>query len=479
MSKKAETYFHDWTRREEVAEAMVPLIGRLYRDHGVVTTIYGESLVHKAAIHILKTHRFSRQILKDELTVFSSFPILQALGKLDLSPSRIDVGKLTTGYQNSTRAEDVDAFVRRELSAVRGGKRKLREVPQDVVLYGFGRVGRILSRILIERSGGGDKWRLRAVVVRERPGDLVKRAGLLRLDSIHGPFDGTIFLDRKENAFVANGNMIRMIYSDRPQEIDYTRYGIQDAIILDNTGVWRDRKGLAQHLEAKGVSKVILTAPGLGDVPNIVYGVNNACIRDEERILSACSCTTNAIVPVLKVMHDRFRIEEGHIETCHSYTPGQNLLDNYHKKSRRGRGAALNMVITETGAADAVAKVLPDLDGKLTANAIRVPTPNVSLAVLNLTLATHSSEEEVNEYLRGIALNSSLRGQIDYVSSPDVVSSDFIGEEKTGVVDSEATIVQGRRCVLYIWYDNEYGYSVQVIRILQHISGLELPSFPR
>ena len=479
MNKKAETYFNDWTRREEVAESMVPLIGRLYRDYGVVTTIYGESLVHKSAIEIIKVHRFSRQILKEELTVFSSFPILQALGKLELAPSRIDIGKLTTRYHTSMAAEDVEVFVGQELSEINAGKRKLREVPQDIVLYGFGRVGRILCRILIERSGGGDKWRLRAVVVRERQGDLVKRAGLLRRDSIHGQFDGTIVLDKQENSFVANGNMIRLIYADSPAELDYTEYGIHNAIVLDNTGMWRDRKGLQQHFESKGVSKVILTAPGQDDIPNIVYGVNNDCIKAEERILSACSCTTNAIVPVLKVIHDRFRIEDAHIETCHSYTPEQNLLDNYHRKERRGRGAPLNMVITETGAAEAVAKVIPELKGRLTANAIRVPTPNVSLAVLNLNLGTESFVEEVNEYLRGIAFNSPLQGQVAYVTSPDVVSSDFIGDEKTGIVDSKATIVQGRRCVLYVWYDNEYGYSAQVVRILQHISGLELPSFPQ
>ena len=230
-----------------------------------------------------------------------------------------------------------------------------------------------------------------------------------------------------------------------------------------------------------GISKatVILTAPGKADIPNIVYGVNHGSIAADKRILSAGSCTTNAIVPVLKAMHDQFNIENGHIETCHSHTNDQNLIDNYHEKSRRGRGAPLNMVIIETGAADAVAKVLPEIAGKLTANAIRVPTPNVSLAIMNLNLGKESSVEEVNDYLRGISLDSPMQGQIDYTSSPEVVSSDFVGSRKTGIVDSLATIVQGRRCVLYVWYDNEFGYSVQVVRILQHIAGLDLPLFPR
>ena len=478
IDQKMESYFADWARREEVAESMVPLIGKLYRDHGVVTTIYGRSLVHNSTIDILKAHRFARQVIKDELCMSSSFAVLQALCRLDLAPTRIDIGKLTTRFQESGAKGDVDAFLRRELAEIRGGKR-LVDKPQDVVLYGFGRVGRILARILIARSGGGDKWRLRAVVVRPGSEHLVKRASLLRRDSIHGPFKGTIVMDPEENAIVANGNMIRLLYSDTPEDVDYSTYGIENAIVLDNTGVWRDREGLARHLQAPGVAKVVLTAPGRGDVPNIVYGINNDCIVEEERILSAGSCTTNAIVPVLKVVHDRYGIANVHIETCHSYTNDQNLIDNYHRHERRGRGAPLNMVITDTGAASAVAKVLPELEGRVTANAIRVPTPNVSLAILNFNLEREVGTEEINTYLRDISLDVPLGGQIDYTSSPEVVSSDFVGNEKAGIVDSEATITQGQRCVLYVWYDNEYGYGAQVIRILQHISGLELPRFPK
>jgi len=375
--RKLEAYSRDWRKREEVAELMIPLVGKLYRDYGVVTTMYGRSLVHQSAIEILKVHRFTRHVLKKELSVSASFPVLQALSRLDLGPARIDLGKLVTGYQKQKAEVDVEVFLRQALSEINSDRKRLRDRPQDVVLYGFGRIGRMVARILIERSGG-HKWRLRAIVTRTRRGDdLMKRASLLRRDSVHGRFNGTIVTDRKENAIVANGNMIRILYVDAPEDVDYTRYGIQDAIVVDNAGIWRDREGLGRHLKAPGVSRVILTAPGEGDVPNIVYGVNNEDIKEEERTLSAASCTTNAIVPVLKVMHDRFYIEHGHIETCHSYTNDQNLIDNYHRKSRRGRGAPLNMVITETAAASAVAKILPDLDGKLTANAIRVPTPNV------------------------------------------------------------------------------------------------------
>jgi glyceraldehyde 3-phosphate dehydrogenase len=478
-TKKQENYFKDWQNREELAETALPLIGRLYRNHGVVTTVYGRSLVNKSTIDILKAHRFARQILENELSIRDSFPIIEAMTRMDLAPGKVDIGKLTIRFQAQGTGLDLDTFLRQELAAINTGKAPILSEPRDVVLYGFGRIGRLLARILIEQAGGGDKMRLRAAVVRKgSDDDLAKRASLLRRDSVHGPFNGAITIDKEENAIIANGNMIRIIYSDAPETVDYTQYGIKDAILVDNTGKWRDRDGLGRHLQAKGISRVLLTAPGKGTIPNVVYGVNNDLIRDEETILSAASCTTNAIVPVLKAINDGFGIVNGHVETCHSYTNDQNLIDNYHDKDRRGRGAPLNMVITETGAAKAVAKALPELAGKLTGNAIRVPTPNVSLAILNLTLEKETSVAALNSYLRDVSLDSPLQNQIDYTNSPEAVSSDFVGSEYAGVVDSLATIVEKNRCVLYVWYDNEYGYSCQVVRMLDRVAGLELPSLP-
>jgi glyceraldehyde 3-phosphate dehydrogenase len=334
--------------------------------------------------------------------------------------------------------------------------------------------------VLVEKTGGGDKLRLRAIVVRKgTDDDLMKRASLLERDSVHGPFNGVLSFDEEENAIIANGNMIRVIYANSPDSIDYTAYGINDAIVVDNTGLWRDREGLGQHLKSKGVAKVLLTAPGKGDIPNIVFGINNNLATPDEKIFSAASCTTNAVVPILKAINDKYGIVNGHLETCHSYTNDQNLIDNYHKKGRRGRAAALNMVITETGAAKASAKALPELAGKLTGNAIRVPVANVSLAVLNLSLTKETNVDELNNYLRDVALHSSLQNQIAFVNSPELVSSDFIGSRHAGVVDSLATIVNGDRCVLYVWYDNEFGYTCQVVRLLQTIAGIELPVMPK
>jgi len=329
----------------------------------------------------------------------------------------------------------------------------------DVVLYGFGRIGRLLARILIEKTGGGDGLRLRAIVVRKgADNDLVKRASLLRRDSVHGPFDGTITIDEENSTITANGNLIQVIYSNDPSSVDYTQYGIENALLVDNTGKWRDAEGLSQHLKCPGVERVVLTAPGKGELKNIVHGINHGDITADDRIISAASCTTNAIVPVLKAVNDQYGIVNGHVETVHSYTNDQNLIDNFHKGSRRGRSAALNMVITETGAATAAAKALPVLKGKLTGNAIRVPTPNVSMAILNLNLEKATSREEINEYLRQMAMHSDLQKQIDFVNSQEVVSTDFVGSRHAGVVDAEATICNDNRVVLYVWYDNEFGY---------------------
>ncbi|OUS29310.1 glyceraldehyde-3-phosphate dehydrogenase [Gammaproteobacteria bacterium 45_16_T64] len=481
MSDKQKEHLQTWANHEAIAEAMIPLVGGLYRDNEVVTSVYGRAVINRSVIDILKAHRFGRQLGGEQLSVERTYPIIEAISKMDIQPAGIDIGKMADKYQQEGEGRDLEGFLRSELAEVLDPSNATKDKPQDIVLYGFGRIGRLLARILIEKIGGGNHLRLRAIVVRKggASNDLEKRASLLRRDSVHGPFDGTIVVDEENCALIANGTFINVIYSNSPDSIDYTEYGINDAIIVDNTGIWRDEDGLGQHLKCPGASRVLLTAPGKGDIKNVVHGVNDALISDDDLILSAASCTTNAIVPALKAVNDEFGVLNGHVETVHSYTNDQNLIDNYHKGSRRGRSAALNMVLTETGAAKAVGKALPELDGKLTGNAIRVPTPNVSMAILNLNLGRETTVDELNEFLRETSLNSPLRKQIDYVMSPEVVSTDFVGSRYAGVVDGLATIAEGSRCVLYVWYDNEYGYSCQVIRMLQKLGGVYRPGFPK
>ncbi len=476
-----DDYFPDWKEREALAEAMIPIIGRLYRSN-VVTYCYGRALYNQSVLQIMKTHRYVRQVAKNELSEFESYPIIEALSQLDLGPSHIDVGKLATRFMELSADREISPldFVTEQCAGVIGRHVPPLEKPQDVVLYGFGRIGRLLARLLVEKTGSGQQLRLRAIVVRKGGNDdLVKRASLLRRDSVHGSFLGTIRVDEENECIIANGNVIRVIYAGSPDEVDYEQYGIHDAIVIDNTGAWRDEAGLARHLKSKGAARVVLTAPGKGNIKNIVAGINSQAITSDDTILAAASCTTNAIVPVLKAINDKFGIVHGHMETVHSYTNDQNLIDNYHKKNRRGRAAPLNMVITETGASSAVVKLLPELQGKLTGNAIRVPTPNVSLAILNLTLSQDTTVDEVNEYLRYMALHSDLQRQIDYTISPEVVSSDFVGNRHACIVDGGATIANDNRVVLYVWYDNEFGYACQVIRVVQKWSGIAYPLIPR
>jgi len=481
--ERPENYFTDWKEREELAERMIPLVGKLYRNSSAKVYVFGRDLVGKSVLEIMKIHRAARQITGSELSEFETYPLLVALADLNIGMSHIDIGRLASQYEQAKQGEAMGPhdFLRRELSGLIGSHERALEKPRDVVLYGFGRIGRLLARLLIEKAGGGETLRLRAIVVRKGGAerDLHKRASLLRRDSVHGPFKGTIRVDEDNSTIVANGNEIKVIYSTAPEDVDYNSFGIDDAIVIDNTGVWRDEAGLGRHLKAKGVSKVLLTAPGKGDIKNIVFGVNNDNIEDTDNILSAASCTTNAIVPPLKALDERFGIENGHVETVHSYTNDQNLIDNYHKGNRRGRSAPLNMVITETGAAKAVSKVLPHFDGKLTGNAIRVPTPNVSMAILKLNLNQATTVEEMNDYMRNVAVHSELRKQIDFSNSHEVVSTDFVGSRSACIFDAEATIVNGKTAVLYCWYDNEFGYSCQVHRIVEQMAGVKYAVYPK
>jgi glyceraldehyde 3-phosphate dehydrogenase len=476
-------YFSDWKEREALAESMIPLVGRLSRERNVKCFCYDRSLVNQSVLDLMKIHRWVRQVEGNELSERETLPVIEAISKLNVGSSHIDVGRLAVDYydRNHGEGQSIDDYVRAQLAALIDSDHRPLDKPVDVVLYGFGRIGRLMARILIDKTDGGNVFRLRAIVARKgkAPNDLVKRASLLRRDSVHGAFNGTIRVDEERQSFVANGNEIRVIYADSPDSIDYTQYGIDNAIIIDNTGVWRDEAGLSQHLKSKGAAKVILTAPGKGDLKNIVAGINTDQVEPTDTIISAASCTTNAIVPPLKAIDDEFGIEHGHVETVHAYTNDQNLIDNYHKADRRGRSAPLNMVITETGAAKAVAKVLPQLAGKLSGNAIRVPIPNVSMAILNLTLKRETDRDAMNEYMRHMALHSPMRRQIDYSNSPDVVSSDFVGSRTACVYDAQATLVNGRNAVLYLWYDNEFGYSCQVYRVLERMAGVSYLRYPQ
>ncbi len=472
-NKGYESQLNEWIAQEKAAIDLIGIIGKLWFEKSIELILFRNQLKDRSASEIMNLHLYAKDIVKKTISVSDTVMLANELYKSDVCPSRIDIGKLAYEYQqekdNYTSATD---FINGKLKDLIG--KKSTQTPKDVILYGFGRIGRLAAREIISQAGKGEQLRLRAIVTRGNSDEeIVKRADLLRTDSVHGNFPGTVIEDLPNKALIINGHTVHMIDAKNPEDVDYTAWGIENARLIDNTGVFRDDKELSRHLKAKGVDKVLLTAPAKGDVPNVVHGVNHETVDlKNTKIFSAASCTTNAIMPVLYVIDKELGIAKGHIETVHSYTNDQNLLDNYHKKYRRGRSAALNMVITETGAESALKKVLPHLAGKFTANSVRVPTPNVSLAILNLNINRETSVEEVNEIMRNYALNGALVEQIQYAFSNELVSSDVVGNPCPSVYDSNATIISPdkKSIVLYIWYDNEYGYTRQVIRFSKYIS---------
>ncbi len=477
-NKKYTQELNCWIKGEQLAAHAISIIHRLWTEHSVELVLFRRVLVDEGIVEILAHHHYASQISQSKLRIRDTLPIIEGIATLSLCPSTIDVGRLALEWRKEHAGNgqsDLASFLHTKLDAhLNNGTCSTGS--RDVVLYGFGRIGRLLARILLARGGAGDALRLRAVVCRGKL-DMYKRANLLKRDSVHGLIHGHIEILEQEEAIVVNGHYIQFISANTPESVDYEQYDIHNALVIDNTGIWRTRADLGKHLEARGVERVLLTAPGKEDIPNIVYGVNTLGWNADEHIFSAASCTTNAIAPPLKVLNDRFGIRSGHIETVHAYTNDQNLLDNYHKKQRRGRSAPLNMVLTETGAAIAAAKAMPELAGKMTSNAVRVPTPNVSLAILSMELEREVSRDEINDVLRQASLSGPLASQIDHTRDEDVVSSDMIGNNHPAIVDSLATKVHAQHVVVYVWYDNEYGYSTQATRVARVISGVERPRY--
>jgi len=458
--------------RRRAGVEFIKIISDLWYDKSIEMVLFRNQLMDKNVGEIINLHGYAREFVGKPISVFDSVEIAKAIYSMNLPPSKLDIGKLTYEYHlESDKYQNAKYFV---LDKLKDAKNTEEIQPKDVVLYGFGRIGRLVARELMSKMAKGNQLRLRAIVTRDKNDavSLEKRASLLRYDSIHGDFQGSVVADHKNNALIINETTVHIITANSPEEIDYTKYDIQNALVIDNTGAFTTQEALARHLTSKGVEKVLLTAPGK-EVPNIVYGVNqNEYNPDEINIFSAASCTTNAITPILKAIEDTLVVVKGHLETIHAYTNDQNLVDNMHKKYRRGRAAALNMVITETGAGTAVAKALPSLEGKLTSNAIRVPVPNGSLVVLSLEVANTTSIENVNAIMKKYALEGEMVEQIKYSLNNELVSSDIIGTSAPAIYDSNATIVSknGKNIVLYIWYDNEFGYSHQVIRLAKYIA---------
>lgn len=471
MAGSYENQLNDWVNKEKLAVNLLKSVGTLMYDRGIELILFRNQLLEIGVSELMNHISYARNVVKRKNNIETANLLAAEMLNMDLAASKIDIGLLTAEYLDSD-ATNPNIFLSEKLKHIIGADTSSRSA-KDVILYGFGRIGRLAARELIKQAGKGQQLRLKAIVVRKlTDAQIIKRADLLRTDSVHGTFKGVVDVDLSTKSIIVNGQQIRFIDGGNPEDIDYTKYDINDALLIDNTGAFTSKEALSRHLESKGVSKVLLTAPG-SEIPNIVYGINSQDLDIEDtNIFSAASCTTNCIAPILYVIENKYGVLKGHLETVHAYTNDQNLLDNMHKKPRRGRSAAINMVITSTGAGKAVTKVIPSLKGKLSANAVRVPTPNVSLAILKLTLNKSTSIENINTAIRNASLHGNLVNQINYQVEPDLVSTDIIGNTCCSVYDSNATICteDGKDVVLYIWYDNEFGYTKQVIRLAKQIA---------
>ncbi|WP_209122062.1 glyceraldehyde-3-phosphate dehydrogenase [Alkalihalobacillus sp. BA299] len=327
-----------------------------------------------------------------------------------------------------------------------------------VAINGFGRIGRMVFRKAIL----DDKLDVVAVNA-SYPAETL--AHLVKYDSTHGPFQAEVIAG--DNELIVNGKVVKLLQSRDPKQLPWKELNVD--IVVEATGKFKSKETAGYHIEA-GAKKVVITAPGKEEDVTIVMGVNEEdYIHEKHDVVSNASCTTNCLAPVAKVIDEAFGIETGMMTTVHSYTNDQKNIDNPHKDLRRARACAQSIIPTSTGAAKAIAKVLPNLSGKLNGMALRVPTPNVSLVDFVVQLKQDVTVEEVNDVLRKAA-NNELKGILGYTDEP-LVSIDFNGNENSSIIDGLSTMVLGERQLKVLaWYDNEWGYSCRVVDLVNLIA---------
>ena len=328
-----------------------------------------------------------------------------------------------------------------------------------VAINGFGRIGRLVFRGLLDRKDLD-------IVAINNPSGPETAAYLLKYDTVHGRLDKNVEVDG--DVLVVDGKRIQVLHDRDPENLDWSAYGVE--IVIESTGKLKDRASAGKHIRGT-VKKVIITAPGKDEDATIVMGVNESVYNPaKDEIISNASCTTNCLAPVCKVLDEKFGIKRGLMTTIHSYTNDQAILEKAHKKdARRGRAAAENMIPTSTGAAKAIGIVIPELKGKLNGLAVRVPTPDVSLVDLTVELNKTVTKEDVNEALKA-ASEGELKGILAYTDE-ELVSSDFKTTDVSSTIDSKLTMVMDNNMVKVIaWYDNEWGYSMRIIDLVAFVA---------
>lgn len=326
---------------------------------------------------------------------------------------------------------------------------------KKVAINGFGRIGRLAFRQMLHRSD------LNVVAINDLT-NVDTLAHLLKFDSIHGRFDGTVEVEGGN--LKINGNVVQISAERNPSDLPWSRHGID--VVVESTGVFASKDGASKHIEA-GARKVVISAPAKGDLKTVVLGVNDDILTSDDQIVSNASCTTNCLAPMAKVLNDTFGLEHGLITTIHAYTADQRLQDAPHKDLRRARAAALSMIPTSTGAAKAVGLVLPSLAGKLDGLAVRVPTPTGSITDLTATLGRDVTADEVNAAMKSAA-DGAMKGVLEFSEDP-LVSVDIIGNSHSCIFDSGLTVAMGNTVKVFGWYDNEAGYATRVADLVQRL----------
>lgn len=326
-----------------------------------------------------------------------------------------------------------------------------------VAINGFGRIGRLTFKALLKKEN------VEVVAINDLT-DTTTLAHLLKYDSVHGRFDGTV--SATDDGIIVNGKEIKIYAEREPRNLPWGDLGVE--VVLESTGFFLDEAGAGQHIEA-GAKKVVISAPAKGGVPTVVLGVNDDTMTGEETILSNASCTTNCLAPMAKVLDDNFGIEHGYITTVHAYTSDQRLQDAPHRDLRRARAGAYSIIPTSTGAAKAVGLVLPHLAGKLDGIAMRVPIPDGSLTDLTVVLKKETTKEEINAAMKAAA-DGPMKGIMEYTEDP-IVSIDIVGNPHSNIFDSQLTSVHGTLVKVVGWYDNEAGYSNRAADLIQRIAG--------
>ena len=325
-----------------------------------------------------------------------------------------------------------------------------------IAINGFGRIGRLTFRNLVESS------KVDIVAINDLTAtDML--AHLLKYDSAHGRFNGTV--SHTENSLIVNGKEITVYAQRDPETLPWSELGVE--VVVESTGFFRDHAGMSKHIKA-GAKKVALSAPASGDIKTIVLGVNDDELTDADTMVSNASCTTNCLSPMAKVLDEKFGIVSGFMCTIHAYTSDQNLQDAPHSDKRRARAAAVNMIPTTTGAAKAVALVLPQLKGKLDGYAMRVPTITGSATDLTVQLSRDVTAKEINAAMKEAA-EGPLKGILMYTEDP-IVSSDIVGDKHSCIFDAGVTSAKGNLVKVLGWYDNEAGYSARLADLVERIA---------